>query len=283
MKKISVFLLLWCFINCVDAQAKSVILMIGDGMGFNHIKCVNNEHQLFLSKLDAKSVTTYSYDNAVTDSAASATAYSCGIKTKNYFLGLDPKGKPCETIAEQAAAKNKEVYISTTDDEYGATPSAFYAHTSSRYDNKTIDNDRAYAQKNMHLHFNVDKLSLEAKRVIDIMSNNHKKEYFVMLEGAKIDKASHKNDYAKMTKELQDFDKAVQLVWEYAHKHNVAVIITADHETGGLNYKTCDYTTYNHSGVDVPLYMYNVRGNTSMRKYNNVLVYKLVYDTLFAR
>ena len=119
-----VFLLFFLFSNV--AHAKSVILMIGDGMGYNHISCVAKDNDLFLAKHTANSsVITESADDIITDSAAAATAYACGIKTKNRFLGIDAQKNKCETIAEKAMNNNKNVFIISTDNEYGATPSSF--------------------------------------------------------------------------------------------------------------------------------------------------------------
>lgn len=59
--------------------------------------------------------------------------------------------------------------------------------------------------------------------------------FFLMIEGSQIDWACHFNNFKHLRSELLDFDRAVQLAYEYAQTHpNTLVIVTADHETGGL-------------------------------------------------
>jgi alkaline phosphatase len=59
--------------------------------------------------------------------------------------------------------------------------------------------------------------------------------FFLMVEGSQIDFACHANDSAWMMDEMIDFDYAVQVALDYAEEHgNTLVVVTADHETGGL-------------------------------------------------
>ena len=56
-----------------------------------------------------------------------------------------------------------------------------------------------------------------------------------MVEGARIDKSAHSNDYSAVVREVLDFDKAVEAAIRFAEKDgNTLVIISADHETGAL-------------------------------------------------
>ena len=256
MKKILVIISLMLFTTSVEA--KSVVLMIGDGMGTNHINCVAKDNDLFLEKLNPIAmVKTRSADNVVTDSAASATAYSCGIKTNNYYLGTKPDGSKCETIAEKTVKNVKKVYIISSDENTGATPSAFYAHVSSRYDNNGINNDRMNASKDMSIQLNVPSVHEATQNLINALEQEEN-EYFVMIEGAKIDKASHQGDYNWMKEELIDFDKAVHEMYDFVSTHdNVVLLVTADHETGGLN-EECVYTKNNHTAADVYLYSHGI-------------------------
>lgn len=100
---------------------------------------------------------------------------------------------------------------------------------------------------------------------IDILSNN-KKGFFLMVEGSQIDWAGHDNNSVQMIKEVLDFDQTIGQVLDFAKKDgNTLVIITADHETGGmtiLNGKFSSdkmnalFSTKNHSGVPVPVFAY---------------------------
>ncbi len=272
-----VFLLFFLFSNV--AHAKSVILMIGDGMGYNHISCVAKDNDLFLAKHTANSsVITESADDIITDSAAAATAYACGIKTKNRFLGIDAQKNKCETIAEKAINNNKNVFIISTDNEYGATPSAFYVHADDRDDHEAIDKGRKIAQNKMHLRLNVKSLEKEVDRLI-IDLDNIKNDYFVMIEAAKIDKASHLNDFDEMAKQLVDFDKSIEKMVKFAENKNVLVIVTADHETGGL-LDSCKYLTNNHTMLNVPVYLYGTNYIIN-EEIDNTEIHEIIEDSLF--
>lgn len=92
------------------------------------------------------------------------------------------------------------------------------------------------------------------------------KGFFLMVEGARIDKSSHDNDYPSMVKEVLDFDKAVEEAVRFAEKDgNTLVIISADHETGALSLRGGDpengnmkgaYSSGGHTGIPVPLFAY---------------------------
>jgi len=65
---------------------------------------------------------------------------------------------------------------------------------------------------------------------------NNEKGFFVMCEGGKIDWACHANDLASMVGEVKDFDKAIKVAFDFYEKHpdETLILITGDHETGGL-------------------------------------------------
>lgn len=87
--------------------------------------------------------------------------------------------------------------------------------------------------------------------------------FFMMLEGSRIDMEAHLNKYDAMVEETLDFDRCVAIALDFAkRKGNTLVVVTADHETGGLTLpakgsKTQDkWTTLNHTGVPVPIYSF---------------------------
>lgn len=79
---------------------------------------------------------------------------------------------------------------------------------------------------------------------IDFLSRDNKKGFFLMVEGGKIDWACHSNDPATMVKEVIDMDNAVRVAYEFYKKHpkETLIVITADHETGGLALSNSNYT-----------------------------------------
>ena len=71
---------------------------------------------------------------------------------------------------------------------------------------------------------------------IEYLSKKSKKGFFFMVEGGKIDYASHADDGATMLNEVIDFDNAIKVAYEFYKKHpnETLIVVTADHETGGL-------------------------------------------------
>lgn len=110
---------------------KNIILLIGDGMGIAQITAgmYSNGNQLNLERCKYIGLhIPYSLDNLVTDSAAGATAFACGIKTYNGAIGVDPSKKAVPNIVEQVSAMGMETGLVVTSTITHATPAAFYAH-----------------------------------------------------------------------------------------------------------------------------------------------------------
>lgn len=135
---------------------KNIILIIGDGMGPNDIQLAQNfqegvyEFGLVMNQIPHHGmVTTHSANNAVTDSAASATALATGVKTNNGYVGKDPEQRDLQNMSEIARNAGKKVGIVTDDLITGATPSGFAVHNISR------DNDIELARDIMAFAPNV--------------------------------------------------------------------------------------------------------------------------------
>ena len=126
---------------------KNIIVIIGDGMGPNdlvlaqqHVEGVY-EYGLVVNQLPYQGLaTTHSYNAEVTDSAASATALSTGVKTNNGYIGKDPDGNDLQTMAEIARAAGKKVGIITDEALSGATPTGFTVHNISRENTSELIN-----------------------------------------------------------------------------------------------------------------------------------------------
>ena len=81
------------------------------------------------------------------------------------------------------------------------------------------------------------------KSAINHLSAKNKKGFFLMVEGGKIDWACHDNDAATTFQEVVDLNDAVAEAYEFYKKHpkETLIVITADHETGGLALGTGKY------------------------------------------
>ncbi|WP_240155596.1 alkaline phosphatase [Candidatus Pantoea multigeneris] len=128
-----------------NSKAKNVILLIGDGMGDSEITAARNLAEGaggYFKGIDALPIsgqyTHYSLDkkthkpNYVTDSAASASAWSTGTKTYNGALSVDVNGKDQTTLLELAKAAGKATGNVSTAELQDATPAAMVAHVTSR-------------------------------------------------------------------------------------------------------------------------------------------------------
>ncbi|MHA2106806.1 MAG: alkaline phosphatase [Candidatus Hodarchaeales archaeon] len=270
----------------------SIILMIGDGMGFEHVelaqwveKGVNGTLNMQNLPIKGK-VVTHNLANSITDSAASATAIATGYKAYNGIISRSLAGVDLLTILELTQQINKSTGIITTTEITHATPAAFYAHTPSRdngYEigqqlitsgidtimgggknlfasqlNKIQDQGYTILENRSELLTSTDNkifglftggafpyeqdrdremipsLAEMTNKSIDILSQNPD-GFFLLVEGGQIDWASHIANEVNAALETIEFDKAVKTAINYVETHNNTIlIVTADHETGGL-------------------------------------------------
>lgn len=78
---------------------------------------------------------------------------------------------------------------------------------------------------------------------VDFLDRGEDKGFFLMVEGGKIDWACHVNDAATAFREVMDLDSAVAVAYEFYRQHpdETLIVVTADHETGGLVLGTGKY------------------------------------------
>ncbi|MFA5667760.1 MAG: alkaline phosphatase [Balneolaceae bacterium] len=121
-----------------NKKIKNVIFLIGDGTGLAQITSgqyaiVGSDGYLNLQRMPITGISrTRSANNLVTDSAAGATAYSCGEKTDNYMIGYLPDGSHCKTILEIANEMGLSTGLVATSTITHATPASFAAHVKHR-------------------------------------------------------------------------------------------------------------------------------------------------------
>ena len=269
-----------------DLKAKNIILVIGDGVGPNQITLSRIaigglDFRLFIDQMPYHGTSlTHSYDNAYTDSAAAATAWSTGFKTKTRYLSLNPDKKILETVVELLNKKGYASGVVATSSVTHATPAALYAHIDNRYEYKEIANQLINSSIHIALgggkklfdlnkindthHVLTSKESLQlnfdySKKLIGLFDddgiersnekptqrqmtnfalkhlNKQCDGFFLMTEGSQIDWAGHDNDANKMIEEFRDFDLTIKDLIKFVNKNNdTLLIITSDHETGGL-------------------------------------------------
>lgn len=123
--------------------------------------------------------------------------------------------------------------------------------------------------------------------------SQHKKGFFMMVEGSQIDWAGHANDLDYNIRETIDFDNAVRVALEFARKDgNTLVIVTSDHETGGLTLPGGNlenrtlkghFSTTAHSGEPVPVMAYGPGAEAFIGFMENIDFKKKIADALKLR
>ncbi|WP_419213972.1 alkaline phosphatase [Maribacter sp. X9] len=135
----------------------------------------------------------------------------------------------------------------------------------------------------------VEKLASATKNGIAFL-NNKEKPFFLMAEGAKIDSYGHVNNISGVISESISFDKAITEALKFADadKHTL-VIITADHETGGLTIPQgdlveheieADFTTHDHTAMMVPIFAYGPMSQEFQGVYENNEVFHKIMEVL---
>lgn len=277
-----------------EMRAKNVILLIGDGMGEQHIEAGNiyRSNKLNMERFAViGEVMTRSLTPGATDSAAAATAMATGVKTYNSRISYKD-GKNLETVAELAKAAGKKVGMVVTKPVTDATPAAFLSHAKGRDESESIA--RQLVDFNADILFGLtddamdalkaeiptakralcttfdeinasgseqiyglledgaiqtagsDTLSSLTSTALTKLSQNNENGFLLIVEGSKIDSASHDNDMEAMLAELNAFDAAVNTCRNWAQANGETVVmVTADHETGGLEIPKFDNTDAN--------------------------------------
>ena len=127
--------------NPETEKPKNVILLIGDGMGLPQITgamYMNDNKTVFERFKNIGFHKSHASDNLVTDSAAGATAFSCGVKTYNGAIGVNAKKEPVPTLLELAEEKGMATGMVASSSITHATPGSFIAHVAGREDEEAI-------------------------------------------------------------------------------------------------------------------------------------------------
>ncbi len=117
-----------------------------------------------------------------------------------------------------------------------------------------------------------------------------KNGFFLMIEGSQIDFAAHNCDSTYLVNEMHDFDNTINKVLDFAEKDgNTLVIVTADHETGGLTIidpngryteTRFKFSTGSHSPLLVPIFAFGPGKENFSGIMENTDIIKKVYDIL---
>lgn len=126
----------------------AIILLIGDGMGLSQMSAAlyTSPTKLALEQFPIIGFhKSYSSSDLITDSAAGATAFACGVKTYNGAIGLNADTLPVQTILEEANARGLATGLVATSTIVHATPASFAAHQRMRIFYEQIAEDMCNA------------------------------------------------------------------------------------------------------------------------------------------
>lgn len=134
-----------------------------------------------------------------------------------------------------------------------------------------------------------DLLSRASLKGLEILNQNEK-GFFLMIEGSQLDDYGHFNNLDLLMQETHDFDRTIGSVYEWAAEDGeTLVIVTADHETGGLTLIdgdkdegkiVCKFSTDGHSGVMVPVYAFGPGSENFTGIYENTDIFFKIKELL---
>lgn len=124
-----------------DNKPKNVILIIGDGMGSGQLTGLSilKRNERLISRFPVVGFQkTFAADGLITDSAASGTAMSTGVKTYVGAIGVDGDTTEVSSIIEKTQNEGLATGIVVSSSLVHGTPASFYAHGSTRLDLEKI-------------------------------------------------------------------------------------------------------------------------------------------------
>lgn len=156
----------------------------------------------------------------------------------------------------------------------------------SDYQNQKLGSD--------HLPYALDQdkndLTLEqiCRAGINYLMNKGTDGFFFQLEGGMIDYACHRNDIGNAINEVLDMDKAIKVAYEFYQQHpdETIIVITADHETGGLvmgkgPYELhTDLLRFQHKSIDELKWMLGEQYKKNPKKFTWAAVEKVLKEQM---
>ena len=298
---------------------RNLVILIGDGMGFSHLKAASSlihgpDGRLTIERFPITGwAHTHSANDLYTDSAAGATALATGQKTKPGAVSVDADGASLSTLFEAARDAGKAVGVITDSAFFDATPAAFLAHRESRRDTLNVIEDMTSSgadviigethqrleeheqwpqtlagieQRGVTVARSLEDLEASSGPVLGLIDADtialsdeapdledfagwaverlaaDPEGFVLMIETEETDTASHRWEFERMVRGVDTLDRiAKQLVERFGDTGETLVLVTADHETGGLAlYDGGDgeplryaWATHGHTAEPVPV------------------------------
>ena len=175
----------------------------------------------------------FGFPKLVNDYISSDVAFIAGSTIMDMKSGPeDPKYEKVTTAQLAERIRNAGIELTLDIDKAAKTRGKRVA---------LVANDK----ENKHVPYVLDRregddyhtLLNHSKAAIDYLSREAEDGFFLMIEGGKLDYAAHEQDAVATFYEVREFAQAVQLALDFAEQHpdETLIVVTADHETGGMS------------------------------------------------
>ncbi len=211
---------------------------------------------------------------------AKAKNFGVGIVTTDSLYGATPAGfsahannrNDTEDIIESQLISGIDIFLGAGKDKYYPYQEQFeskgYLYTN-KFSNLSLEANKVFGTFMSVKYDDSTDLSPTLKELtefaVSFLEEKYPDGYFLMVEGAHIDKMSHQNKMLKMIEYFDDFDNTIAYCRQkFANDRDMALIVTADHETGNLqkfsgtkqDINDSLFTSENHSSQDVKYYIH---------------------------
>ncbi|HNY28834.1 MAG TPA: alkaline phosphatase [Candidatus Sumerlaeota bacterium] len=142
-----------------------------------------------------------------------------------------------------------------------------------------------YEYKGEKAYEKLPHLSEMTAKALDLLDDDPD-GFFLMVEGAKVDKACHGNQIERAVCEAVELSKAVQVAKKWAAgRSDTLIVVTADHETGGLKivkdngagqFPTVTWSTKGHTKTNVNVYAWGEGAEQISKTINNIDFFGIV-------
>ena len=195
--------------------------------------------------------------------ATPASFYANQPTRKNYYqIGLQLSESNFDFfggggLLKQTGNKKDEKDLMTIYQESGyLTFTSLKAIASLKNHNTKVIFTNETLEKDASMPYLIDREGTPGNSLAEIVETailhlDNPKGFFMMVEGGKIDYAAHDNDAGTIIGEMEDFDKAIEVAYNFyqQHKDETMIIITADHETGGVSLGIADNGYESNFGI----------------------------------
>jgi len=132
-------------------------------------------------------------------------------------------------------------------------------------------------------------LPYASKMGAEFLKSRSENGFFMMIEGSQIDLGGHATNFKYVMTELLDFDETIKKVLQFAEEDGeTLVVVTADHETGGLTIKEgsklkkikSDFAYGRHTATMVPVFAYGPGSENFTGIYDNTELYRKMKTAL---